>query len=73
MIIWDSILIKLAKSPSDFITAFALILMHYKADIMRCKNILQVVRVFTEKAPLLHDYDFYCLYFNYFKDKDMTA
>ena len=73
MIIWDSILIKVIKDPSDLIVSFCLILFHFKADIMRCKNILQVVNVFKEKAPLMHDYDFYVLFFNYFKEKDMAA
>ena len=40
MIIWDSILIKVIKDPSDLIVSFCLILFHFKADIMRCKNIL---------------------------------
>jgi len=29
--------------------------------------------MFKEKAPLLHNYDFYVLFFNYFKDKDLQA
>jgi len=40
---------------------------------MRCRNILQVVKMFKEKAPLMHDYDFYVLHFNYYKDKDMAG
>ena len=53
--------------------AFALILYNYKLDFLRCKNIVQVVSTFHQKALLLHEYDFYVLFFNYFKDKDMTA
>mmetsp|Transcript_18240 Transcript_18240/g.17367 ORF Transcript_18240/g.17367 Transcript_18240/m.17367 type:complete len:88 (-) Transcript_18240:206-469(-) len=34
---------------------------------------VQVVSTFNQKALLLHDYDFYVLYFNYFKDKDMQS
>lgn len=40
MVLWDAMLIKLAKEPSDILTAFALILLHFKADFLRCKNIL---------------------------------
>jgi hypothetical protein len=40
MVLWDAMLIKIVKEPSDIITAFALILFHFKADFIRCKNIL---------------------------------
>ena len=72
-ILWDAIFIKQVKDPSDLLVAFALILQHFKADVMRCVNILQVVKMFKEKAPLMHDYDFYCLFFQYNKDKDVSA
>ena len=73
MVLWDAMLIKIVKDPADIVTAFALILFHFKVDFMRCRNVLQVVKMFKEKAPLMHDYDFYVLFFNYYKEKDLQA
>lgn len=29
--------------------------------------------MFKEKAPLMHEYDFFVLLFNYYKDKDLSG
>jgi len=29
--------------------------------------------MFKEKSPLMHEYDFYVLFFNYYKEQDMSA
>eukprot|EP00347_Sterkiella_histriomuscorum_P021263 403334621 len=71
MVLWDTLLIKQVKDASDILTAFALILLHYKTDVMRCRNVLQLVSMFKEKAPLIHEYDFFVLLFNHYKDKDL--
>lgn len=73
MVIWDALLIKQQRSPADLLTAFVLVVQHLKPDIMRCRNILQVVKLFKEKGPLMHDYDFYVLHFNYYKEQDMQG
>ena len=73
MIVWDAILIKQVRSPADLLTAFALVLQHLKGDFMRCRNVLQVAKLVREKAPLMHDYDFFVLHFNYYKDKDLSG
>ncbi|CDW76254.1 UNKNOWN [Stylonychia lemnae] len=72
-VLWDLLLIKQQRSASDLLTAFALILFHFKAEIMRCKNVLQIVTLFREKAPLMHEYDFFMLLFEYNKDKDLAG
>mmetsp|Transcript_38282 Transcript_38282/g.28203 ORF Transcript_38282/g.28203 Transcript_38282/m.28203 type:complete len:111 (-) Transcript_38282:510-842(-) len=45
-IIWDSLFIKINKQPSDLLVAFALVLFHYKTDLLRCRNMVQVTKVF---------------------------
>lgn len=40
MVIWDALMIKQVKDVNDLIVSFVLILVHYKADLMRCKNVL---------------------------------
>ena len=50
LIIWDILLIKVVKDPKDLLISFDLILLFYKVEIMRCKNILEVVKIFKERA-----------------------
>jgi hypothetical protein len=71
LVIWDILLIKVVKDSNDLLVAFNMILLYLKTDVMRCNNILQVVKIFKERALLMHEYDLYVLLFNYFKEKDL--
>ena len=69
-VIWDFILIKNNKSKDDLFIAFALILNMIKQDVFDSANIIHLERVLREKALLIDDYDFFCVLFEYGKEKD---
>lgn len=69
-VIWDFIMIKENKSKDDLFITFALILKILKQDVLDCKNIIDLERVFRAKANLIDDYDFFCEIFDYSKDKN---
>jgi hypothetical protein len=70
-VIWDTLLLKTRKDPGDVIVAFALIMLHYKQDLMACSNIIEMCKVFQQKALLLNDYDFFNLWHNFYKEKNV--
>ena len=50
--------------------SFALILNILKQDVFDCANIIDLEKVLREKALLIDDYDFFCVLFDYSKDKN---
>lgn len=69
-VIWDFIILKDNKSKDDLFISFALILNILKQDVFDCANIIDLEKVLREKALLIDDYDFFCVLFDYSKDKN---